>query len=194
MINRLFMIFVLFFSFSCNVKENKNVIMYKLYIYEHDEVTINTEKIKFSKIISGNSYNLKYQSLDKKNSYEYFFVDDTTKHQQKRVNPEGDVDNLLLEDFKIVSINENKYKVYKFSTNSGAIDKTTFIYWSPDLGIVLFKSKTWRSFKKLLSDNPDINSLSKVIIGDKVLWGNSSQYFDKSNDTELDSLINIDYH
>jgi hypothetical protein len=56
-----------------------------------------------------------------------------------------DTSQLLLEQDRIYSINNNDFKVYKVIRDSGSIDGELSYFLNIDFGLLIVKSNTWRS-------------------------------------------------
>ena len=73
------------------------------------------------------------------------------------------------------------------------IDGKTQHYWSPDYGIILVKSSTWKGLRILSKEfDNELNSLLIVLMNDKAMMFFDDNQTEKVLDMGIDSLINKD--
>ena len=108
------------------------------------------------------------------------------------------------QDFKI---NDRNYQVFKYASNPGSIDGCVTHFWTPEMGIILIRSSTWRNFSKLQTNNDSINKeinlLAELIYQDVAFYygcteemelipqADMEEYYQKKYNTKsVDSEIN----
>ncbi|MPQ48901.1 hypothetical protein GCQ56_18030 [Marinifilum sp. N1E240] len=85
-----------------------------------------------------------------------------------------------MRDFQFVeknefSINFKTYVVYKYAYNTSAIDGCVTHFWTPELGVFLIRSTTWRSMRILYSTNTAINDKINSLC--RLIWQKPEFYF-----------------
>ena len=89
----------------------------------------------------------------------------------KYISLEGDTLNLIFGGKSEYLINGESYPIYKYLLNPLIIDGETQHFWSPQLGILLIKSSTWKSFKHLSEtsqrDKTVLNPLLMILLNDR---------------------------
>lgn len=48
---------------------------------------------------------------------------------------------------------KKEYKVYKYASNAVTMDGCVSLFWVPEIGIILKRNPSWRSFQKLRTSN-----------------------------------------
>ena len=147
------------------------------------DVLITADTTEYLLSVSDSIYSLKY--IYQKDSQESDTVSYILKQSpdfqpkylinRKRVEPQAFV-YVANQGFRI---NDKIYPVYKYASNPYVTDGCVTHFWTPELGIILTRSSTWRSFRKLQTNadriNRQINLLSEVIFQDVSFYNGCDQ-------------------
>lgn len=181
----------LFFVLSCSNKEaGRKYSTYTSYHYEVNNIIVSREKLESSASNIGNQYNVEYCG---KEGCVNYILSTNSEGANKYISLKGDTLSLVFEGKSEYLINGESYPIYKYLLNPLLIDGETQHFWSPELGILLIKSSTWKSFKHLSEtsqgDTIGLNSLLVVLLNDRnmILEGKSDSAF--KIDDKLNEMI-----
>ncbi|MDO1451776.1 hypothetical protein Q0590_36215 [Rhodocytophaga aerolata] len=59
---------------------------------------------------------------------------------------------------------KKEYKVYKYASNAVTMDGCVSLFWVPEIGIILKRNPSWRSFQKLRTNNDSLNRQIELLI------------------------------
>jgi len=172
----IFLTFILgisFFSCNCHTKE---------YVPPSAENAV--PKVTFQYFdISGNdvfvdtiNLYLKINQIDEVVKFEYYgkyeetFCVNFLAHKGYKIFGNDTTDLLYVEKYKIVMHPQNDtLDIYRFIGNPWSIDGAHYLFFSPQLGIVLKKSTTWTTFSELsehflLEKNILANQLTSILL------------------------------
>jgi hypothetical protein len=166
---------------SCDNKEMEKTEQMKMVVYFYSSIfqdRIDTSDVLIKRIDSTNFIYKSKPPDENKWSFELKFeLKDTIK-----VLTEGNwnkIDEVYKfidrKGFKLYYYGNSYYFVYKILNYSYAIDSEGLIFWSPEFGIILERSLTWRSFARFeyLNDeskNEIIRHLCFSIMNDKEFY------------------------
>lgn len=160
---------VLFFALSCSKEDSDHrYCIYTSYEYEANNIIISREKLEINTSNVEDQYKVEY--CDKKGCVKYM-LSTNSEGENKYISLEGDTLNLIFEGKSEYLINGKSYPIYKYLLNPLIIDGETQHFWSPQLGILLIKSSTWKSFKHLSEtsqwDKTVLDPLLMILLNDR---------------------------
>ncbi len=181
------------FLSACNPSGNTQTtpkLEYQFIDFDVEDISIDNKAIDYSEEKENDSiYNLKYCVLEnntKKSCYSYRLVNSDNAKDYKYINEDGDISDLYLENSKNYSLNGKSFKIYKFILNSHVTDGKSIHFWSPEFGVLIVKSSTWRSFKQLVNLNNGTKSQEvAALLG--IIYNDSSFYNDLVKKERLDT-------
>ena len=135
------------------------------------EVQLIADTIEYLVSISDSVYTLQYiNQKDSQLSDTVSYILKQSADFEPRFLMSGKPDkpyDLVYVDNRDFRINDKIYPVFKYASNTAAIDGCITHFWTPEFGIILTRSATWKSFSKLQTNsdsiNKEINLLSEVI-------------------------------
>jgi len=149
---------------NCDTKKSESNLNNHMIVYGYDSRSqdyMDTIEVSL-KSIDSTSYSYKHKAPDKT---EWSFEFDILLNDSVIVLPEGSLqrDNvsLICVDSKQVKLyyNDKKYHIiYKILHFSPAIDSQGLFFWSPEYGLILEKSLTWRTFVRFEYVNNEANN------------------------------------
>lgn len=160
---------VLFFALSCSKEDaDRRYCIYTSYEYEANNIITSREKLEINTSNVEDQYKVEY--CDKKGCVKYM-LSTNSEGENKYISLEGDTLNLVFEEMSEYLINGESYPIYKYLLNPLIIDGETQHFWSPQLGILLIKSSTWKSFKHLSEtsqwDKTVLDPLLMILLNDR---------------------------
>lgn len=160
---------MLFFALACSKKDvDDQYCIYTSFDYELNDILTSTQRFKISTSNVGNQVILEYCI---KETCEKYLLNSTNKAGNKYISFEGDTLNLLLEEKADYLINGVSHPVYKYLLNPEVIDGATQHFWSPEFGMLLTKSSTWKSFSHLTKTSQGntevLNQLLMILLNDR---------------------------
>jgi hypothetical protein len=120
------------------------------------ELYLDTVEVKIETEIQDSIYSLTYLFSSDTVIYN---LKESENYQPKYYRNGQKVEN---NDFVFVAkkdyqINGQKFDVYKYTRNPMGIDGCVTHFWSPEIGVIIKRSATWRNFSKLQTNNFDLN-------------------------------------
>lgn len=160
---------VLLCTLSCSKKDAEHrYSVYTSYEYEANNIITSKEKLEINTSSVEGQYKVEY--CDKKGCVKYI-LSTNSEGDNKYISLEGDTLNLIFGGKSEYLINGESYPIYKYLLNPLIIDGETQHFWSPQLGILLIKSSTWKSFKHLSEtsqrDKTVLNPLLMILLNDR---------------------------
>lgn len=154
-------------------------LVLKSYQYEVDEVIVSSEKVDYNYREDSGAQVLSYCRESRCRTYLI------GSNERRYVSEEGDTIDLTLDQELFYKINSTDYRIDKLLLSKFGFDSQSFHYFSPEFGIILTKSKTWRDYSGLFSPADEKrNTLITVVINDQL-----SSVFDQPGKRFLDSVL-----
>ncbi len=170
---------LVFGVFACRNVERKSSYFYLKHNYESSSsACIDTLPVSISQELRDSVYYLHY--LLTRNSgidtISYVLKEDMNFEPIYVINNGLDrTRQFQLVDKVEFSINNKTYQVYKYAYNATVIDGCVTHFWTPELGVFIIRSTTWRNMRILYSTNPvkndEINTLCRLV------WQKPEFYF-----------------
>ncbi|AHM59096.1 hypothetical protein D770_25675 [Flammeovirgaceae bacterium 311] len=178
-------------------------VNYQIELVSEVLLTVDTTKYLFS--VSDSIYTLKY--INPKDTVSYILRADSIFQPIYITNAKDTSDSFIYVAHLDFKINDRLYRVFKYASDPGVIDGCVTHFWTPELGIILTRSSTWRSFSKLQTNsdsiNQQINLLAEVIYQDASFYNGCNKemelmpkadaeeyYKQKYKDSDVGSEIN----
>jgi hypothetical protein len=124
------------------------------------DLRLTEEAVQYTPTVTDSIYTLRYIfSTDSisADTITYILKADAVFKPQYLVNGERQEHKFFTfvstQDFTI----DRKYTVFKFASKPFAIDGCVTHFWAPEFGIILTRSATWKSFRKLKTNNDSLN-------------------------------------
>lgn len=178
-IKKSFFTLVLLMLFGCNdsslkVQEKKVGYFYVRYDIECcTKLNLDTIHIKYNKEIKDSMHILNYiytkDSITDTVTYKYQLTDKFTPEYLFN-GKKGKNDEYLLFAKEQYQIKGKSFDVYKYALNPNVIDGCINHFWTPEIGVFISRSWTWKNFRKLQTNNDSINGyidlLTELIYND----------------------------
>jgi hypothetical protein len=162
----LYILTIILAVFACDsrkVNDTQETTKYFFVIYDLElpaELNLDTIEVNISTEIQDSVYSLTYVN-------EYNIAHDTVIYKLKEsenYQPEyyfngakAETNNFVFVSKENSQINGQKFNVYKYARNPFAIDGCVTHFWTPEIGIIIKRSATWRNFSKLQTNDFDLN-------------------------------------
>ncbi len=164
-------IFTLIIISSCQTTVDNEKLYYLSHNYEsYTSACIDTiQTIQTAEVID-RVHHITYKMIrpDRIDSITYILKEDTIFQPKYLWKNDIDSDSeFVLTDMKEFSVNFKQYRVYKYALNPNAIDGCVTHFWTPELGVFLVRSTSWRKMRVMYSTNSnkndEITSLCRLI-------------------------------
>jgi hypothetical protein len=160
-------------SQSCKtdqVAEKGELLSY--YYLEYDiecctELYLTENQVQYSNFITDSIYTLNYifnKDSISADTITYLLKENKNFEPKYLINgKKKDHDIFLFANSKTFTI-DKEYKVYKYASNPFVIDGCVTHFWTPEFGVILTRSTTWSSFRKLRTNNDRISRKIDLLV------------------------------
>jgi hypothetical protein len=119
-------------------------------------------KYAFTESVKGKVFQLTYSNSSNR---EYYLS--RIEGFDNRVVYNGiDTQQLFLAGKRYYRIEQDDFLIYKFIENKGTTDGEVSVFWSPSYGIILERTNTWKSMKKLIATENESQADTIAILCD----------------------------
>lgn len=162
MLNRNILIKLLFCAvlIACkNNNVNDKVAMFKTREDTISFCIVEKDSVRLNNYLFKNKNNQQtFSSFEYKSDKDQFSIFcDTSKKIYKGVFDKNDTIALDIEKTKFYTINGNVFRIEKLIGNKNVQDGSFSVFISPDFGLLLSRSNTWRTAKVICPDRNNIN-------------------------------------
>ena len=165
------------------------------YVELASEVMLTVDSLDYLSSVSDSIYTLQY--IYPKDTVGYVLRADSD-FQPKYISKANDTSDAFVyvahQDFKI---NDRIYPVFKYANDPAVIDGCVTHFWTPEIGVILTRSSTWRNFSKLQTNNDSINSeinlLAEVIFQDVAFYYGCTGEMELMPQTDAQEYRNVKY-
>lgn len=166
-------------NFACNSRKvDDKIKTTKFYFVNYNlelpsELYLDTVEIVIDTKVQDSIYALTYVFLNDnaKDTIIYNLKESEYYQPKYYLNREkAEIDDFVFVSKKDYQINGQKFDVYKYAKNPIGIDGCVTHFWTPEIGVIIRRSATWRNFSKLQTNdfdfNQKINLLTELIYQD----------------------------
>ncbi len=160
--NSLYILIIILTTFGCNSRKVHDAQKTtKFYFVNYNlelpsEVYLDTVEVEIETEIQDSVYSLTYSSLN--DTIVYNFKESEYYQPKYYLNGEKvENNNFVFVSKKDYQINGHKFDVYKYARNPTGIDGCVTFFWTPEIGVIIKRSATWRNFSKLQTNDFDLN-------------------------------------
>lgn len=169
----LYIIFLLTIFQSCKsdqVADKDDLLTYYYVNYDIEcctELYLTENQIQYYHSITDSIYTLNYiffKDSISTDTITYLLKEDKTFYPKYLINRKNKDHDIFLFINSITFTIDKEYKVYKYASNPFVIDGCETHFWTPEVGIILTRSTTWRNFRKLRTNNDSINRKIDLLV------------------------------